>query len=403
LSAPLLVSQPDILAVFILLRLMIKTDIAIIGGGITGLWLLNQLQAAGYSTLLFEKSGLGQGQTLSSQGMIHGGLKYNLAGVTSNASETIAAMPGIWQQCFTGEGPVDLHKAKCLAHCYHLFSDAALGGKLAAFLGSKAVRGGAKALKHLPEPFDHAEFKGSVYEIPDMVIDTDSVVTVLAESAGSSIIKGAPTPVSIGGSGIGGLTLLDGTMVEAERYIFAAGAGNEDLLRQSDIAITMQRRPLHQVMVRGALPTLFGHAVSIGSGDKPRMTISTHRTKDLQPVWYLGGDLAETGIHRSSAAQIDFAKNELKRFLPFLDTSDYVFKSWRVDRAEPKTPGTLRPDRPFCEIAGNVLVCWPIKLTLVPLLAREVMKHVIEPPKWPVPTDEHPKAKVGAAPWDLAF
>ena len=382
---------------------MIKTDIAIIGGGITGLWLLSQLQASGYSTLLFEKTGLGQGQTLSSQGMIHGGLKYNLAGVTSNASETIAGMPGIWQQCLTGDGPVDLQNAKCLARSYHLFSDAAFGSKLAAFLGSKAVRGGAKALKHLPEPFDHPDFKGSVYEIPDMVIDTASVVTALAESARGSIIRGAPTPIGDGRSGIVGLTLSDGRKVEAERYIFAAGAGNEDLLRQSDVAVAMQRRPLHQVLVKGPLPTLFGHAVSIGSGDKPRMTISTHKAKDLQPVWYLGGDLAETGIHRSSAAQIEFAKNELKRFLPFLDTNEYEFKSWRVDRAEPKIPGTLRPDRPFCERAGNVLVCWPIKLTLVPLLAQEVMKHVIEPSKWPATSNEYPKAKVGEAPWEQAF
>jgi glycine/D-amino acid oxidase-like deaminating enzyme len=382
---------------------MIKTDIAIIGGGITGLWLLNQLQAAGYSTLLFERTGLGQGQTLSSQGMIHGGLKYNLAGVSSNASETIAGMPGIWQQCLAGDGPVDLHNAKCLARCYHLFSDAALGGKLAAFLGSKAVRGGARALKHLPEPFNHPEFKGSVYEIPDMVIDTASVVAALAESAGSSIIQGAPTPVTEGGSGIVGLTLPDGRTVKAERYIFAAGAGNEDLLRQSDIAVGMQRRPLHQVLVRGPLPTLFGHAVSMGSGDKPRMTISTHKTKDLQPVWYLGGDLAETGIHRSNAAQIEFAKNELKRFLPFIDTSECEFKSWRIDRAEPKTPDTLRPDRPFCAVSGNVLVCWPIKLTLVPLLAREVMKHIIEPSKWPAPSNEYTVAKVGEAPWEQAF
>jgi glycerol-3-phosphate dehydrogenase len=399
----LLVSQPDILAVFAQLRLMIKTDIAIIGGGITGLWLLNQLQAAGYSTLLFEKAGLGQGQTLSSQGMIHGGLKYNLAGVTSNASETIAGMPDIWQQCFAGEGPVDLHNAKCMAQSYHLFSDATLGGKLATFLGSKAVRGGAKALKHLPEPFDHPEFKGSVYEIPDMAIDTATVVTALAESAGNSIIQAAPTPVCNGGSGIVRLTLPDGTAVEAERYIFAAGAGNEDLLRQSDIAVAMQRRPLHQVLVRGPLPKLFGHAVAIGSGDKPRMTISTHKTKDLQTVWYLGGDLAETGIHRSGAAQIEFAKNELERFLPFLDICDYEFKSWRIDRAEPKTPDTLRPDRPFCEKAGNVLVCWPIKLTLVPLLAREVLKHIIEPSKWPAPSGGYLKATVGEAPWDQVF
>lgn len=382
---------------------MIKTDIAIIGGGITGLWLLNQLRAAGYSTLLFEKAGLGHGQTLSSQGMIHGGLKYNLDGVTSSAAETIADMPDIWQRCLTGNGPVDLQNARCLAGCYHLFSDAALGSKLAAFLGSKAVRGGAKALKHLPQPFDHQAFKGSVYEIPDIVIDTTSVLNVLGKLAESSIIQGAPIPIAQSESGIAGLTLPDGTKVEAERYIFAAGAGNEDLLEYANIAIGMQRRPLHQVLVKGALPTIFGHAVSIGSGYKPRMTISTHKTKDLTPVWYLGGDLAETGVRRSNTEQVEFAKSELQQFLPFIDTSECLFQSWRVDRAEPKMPGTLRPDRPFCEANGNVLVCWPIKLTLVPLLANDVMKHITGPSKWPARSNEPQNVMVGQPPWEQVF
>ena len=51
------------------------TQIAIIGGGVCGLWLLNQLSREGYQTLLFEKDALGSGQSLASQGMIHGGIK----------------------------------------------------------------------------------------------------------------------------------------------------------------------------------------------------------------------------------------------------------------------------------------------------------------------------------------
>ena len=102
---------------------MIKTDITIIGGGITGLWLLSLLRSQGYEALLFEKSKLGSGQTLASQGMIHGGLKYNLDGVTGEASETIASMPGIWRQCLAGDGVVDLSNVACLAWQYYLFSE----------------------------------------------------------------------------------------------------------------------------------------------------------------------------------------------------------------------------------------------------------------------------------------
>ncbi|MEZ5480827.1 MAG: FAD-dependent oxidoreductase [Porticoccaceae bacterium] len=55
----------------------INVDIAIIGGGIAGLWLLNRLVSAGYNAILFEQSALsGSDQTVASQGMIHGGIKY---------------------------------------------------------------------------------------------------------------------------------------------------------------------------------------------------------------------------------------------------------------------------------------------------------------------------------------
>ncbi|HCC44093.1 MAG TPA: FAD-binding oxidoreductase, partial [Gammaproteobacteria bacterium] len=55
---------------------MQKIDIAILGGGIAGLWLLNLLVSRGYSVVLLEKEALGAGQTIASQGMIHGGVKY---------------------------------------------------------------------------------------------------------------------------------------------------------------------------------------------------------------------------------------------------------------------------------------------------------------------------------------
>ena len=48
--------------------------IIIIGGGIAGLWMLNRLRAEGYDVMLLEKNQLGAGQTIASQGMIHGGI-----------------------------------------------------------------------------------------------------------------------------------------------------------------------------------------------------------------------------------------------------------------------------------------------------------------------------------------
>ena len=85
-------------------RQTITCDVAIIGGGIAGLWLLNRLVNDGYNALLFEQTALGGEQTVASQGMIHGGIKYTLSGTLSGASEAIADMPAHWQACMEGKG-----------------------------------------------------------------------------------------------------------------------------------------------------------------------------------------------------------------------------------------------------------------------------------------------------------
>lgn len=93
----------------------LHTDIAIIGGGIAGLWCLNQLRGQGYSAILFEQEALGSHQTIGSQGMIHGGVKYALAGAWSGSSETISAMPAAWRQGLAGKGKVDLSGCRVLS------------------------------------------------------------------------------------------------------------------------------------------------------------------------------------------------------------------------------------------------------------------------------------------------
>ncbi len=51
----------------------LSTDILIVGGGIAGLWLNARLRRAGYATVLVESASLGGGQSVKSQGIIHGG------------------------------------------------------------------------------------------------------------------------------------------------------------------------------------------------------------------------------------------------------------------------------------------------------------------------------------------
>ena len=53
----------------------ILIDVLIVGGGAAGLFALHALRGAGASVLLVENNSLGFGQTTSSQGILHAGVK----------------------------------------------------------------------------------------------------------------------------------------------------------------------------------------------------------------------------------------------------------------------------------------------------------------------------------------
>ena len=90
-----------------------NVDVLIVGGGIAGLWLLAELRAAGVNALLATDE-LGKGQTIASQGIIHGGTKYALTGKLTGATLAIGDMPRIWRSALNGEGAVDLKRVNIL-------------------------------------------------------------------------------------------------------------------------------------------------------------------------------------------------------------------------------------------------------------------------------------------------
>ena len=125
----------------------IDVDIAIIGGGIAGCWLLRLLTEKGYRAVLFEADQLGCDQTLASQGMIHGGLKYALSGRLTGASEAIAGMPARWRRCLAGQDTIDLSGVPLLADTYHMFAQRTTLGRPTSFFASKALRGRVNRLE----------------------------------------------------------------------------------------------------------------------------------------------------------------------------------------------------------------------------------------------------------------
>ncbi|HSC83366.1 MAG TPA: FAD-dependent oxidoreductase [Pseudomonas sp.] len=353
----------------------LSTDVLIIGGGIAGLWLNARLRRQGFATLLVESASLGGGQSLKSQGIIHGGAKYALHGALTGASEAIADMPRRWREAQAGAGELDLSGVRLLSDAHYLWSPGSLAGNLTSFFASKAVRGRVDQVKgeQLPPALQHPKFKGKVYRLAELVFDVPSLIERLAELAGDSLLAGHDIAPLHDGDELVGLR-VDGREIRAQRIVLSAGQGNAALLSAFGLTQPAQQlRPLHMVLVKGpSLKPLYAHC--LGGGPKPRVTVTSHPAADGQWVWYLGGDIAEAaGVARDEAAQIQAAQKELGELLPWVDLSSAKWATLRVDRAEPAQSGLVRPDNAFLAEQGKLLVGWPTKLALSPDFSDRVL------------------------------
>ena len=379
----------------------IHIDAAIFGGGIAGLWLLNVLRGKGYGVVLLEAGRLGGGQTLASQGLIHGGLKYALGGALTSGSEAIAGMPARWRACLASVGEVDLGTLQPLSEHFCLFSQDRALGRLSGFLASKALRGRIRRLAapQFPSFLHNGAFNGLAYQIDDFVLDPLALVQRLAETGAPHIYQ-APQNAALALHDQGAIIEVGALRIKCNRLIFAAGQGNEDLLRRLNIPLAMQRRPLHQVLVRHPdCGPFFAHCLTGLTRPEPKLTITSHPYGQGDWLWSIGGQLATDGAQHSAAEQRERARHALQTCLPWLNWGRAKIQCFRIERAEPRQPWGQRPDAAFAEARGRCIVCWPTKLTLAPDLGDKVL-GLLPRPQHPSPAPlDLPAAKVGAPPW----
>lgn len=350
-----------------------KLDALIIGGGIAGLWSLATLKRRGYQVILLEKEALGAKQTLACQGIIHGGTKYALTGRLSGAAQAIGAMPARWQAARHGQEAVDLSGVRILSEHQYLWVNHGIGGKLTAFFAGKIMRSRMQRLQGDALPaFLPRDFAGHCYALAEPVLHVPDILAAFARQYQDCILTDCLWRQD------GNIVFANGMPLVADYMIYTAGENNAALSRTPG-----QIRPLRMTALRvGAdAPDIYGHC--LGTGDKPKLTLTTH-PDNAGKVYYIGGQPAEEGVHRAPERQLELVKNLLRHTMPWLPESHLQgqYYSFLINRAEGSNCGS-RPDRPVVIQAGKTITAYPTKLAFAPLLAEKIAACLPSPAGYP--------------------
>jgi choline dehydrogenase-like flavoprotein len=146
-------------------------DAVIIGGGAAGLWTLDRLVARGYQVVLLEAFELGSGQTIASQGILHGGLKYTLSGMLTPSAKAIREMPVIWRECLEGKREPKLTRTMVRSpHCY-LWRTESVASRLGMIGARVGLRVAPQAIAKDDRPVALMNCPGTVAKIDEQVIE----------------------------------------------------------------------------------------------------------------------------------------------------------------------------------------------------------------------------------------
>jgi len=403
-----------------------QVDVAIFGGGAAGLGILNKLTRDGYNAVLIERNYLGSVQTIASQGIIHGGGKYEKRSTGAatreqrqKSIESIATMPGLWDEAIDGkEGLLpDLSNLRVLSDtCYVWFSRSSIMSPAYSFILDHLGRG--KINTPIEEistsdpraPTELLESAKKLYKMGEKVIDPRSLISVLARPVLIRVIYADETFMENDASNVRSISLVDKTKGGQIRLIpnavvLAAGEGSKNLLEQLNVRGELtQVRPLHMITLIGEdLPPLYAHCMD---ELKTALTITTHYSESGVRAWRIGGEPAEKGVNMDESELIDHVKSELSKRLPTLTVdSSLEWRTDRINRAEGKMPRGKRPANPIIKkVGGNIVYVSPTKLAFLPRVCDEALMAIqemgIKPKGRVLDLDLSSPLRIAKAPYD---
>ena len=161
-----------------------------------------------------------------------------------NESEAIAEMPFRWRNCLhSKEGEIDLRGTKILSNNYYMYSESKIG-KLASFFASKALRGRIEKVAHDDKPEVFNQFKGLLYKLNDLVLNTESLLRELLSGLEDRVFKLECSDKTVKKIDRGYQLNLSDTKIETDTLINCSGNGTQSLLETLNISeFNIQNRP----------------------------------------------------------------------------------------------------------------------------------------------------------------
>jgi hypothetical protein len=370
----------------------IGLDVLIVGGGITGLWLLNELHQRHYSAVLLERRELGGEQTNHSHVYLHRGYMYRSVSLA-------AGLTGVntrWRDWLDERNPV-----YGAGPSYFGFwnSDNAL--EKVAFWDHPALR-----LPHDEAPLPLALRGGEVkvlYRSREICLDGHWLVSQLSLNVSrfiqridriNAIVRNPLRTVNTVH-----VTLPDGVIRTflPKALVLTAGAGNQALLHQMSggdpellgaLQGAQQIRLAHMLVVRGkrnTLAPLTGVFADLGG------LFIVSRNLENEVVWLISDDrsppvwFADDWTAHDTRRWLPNVLASLERLAPNYFGTDSLKSrlEWGVyaaPKAEGKAAGFL-PSEVRTEQCGmdNVVAVWPSKLTLAPKATEDVLGLLQQP------------------------
>lgn len=390
-----------------------RLDAVIFGGGAAGLWLLDRLSRDGHHVVLLEARGLGAGQTVGSQAILHVGSTSTESGLATRVIKPLRELPNLWRNALLGRIAPNLTRTRLRSECCYLWQVESLGLQVASGRSRLAVRSDSEILAPDERPAALAEVAGPVSRLPEQVICPASFLADLADQYRDRLLQidveqglrfrlnspGEVDAIQLT-SPTGGSTLE----LKPRQVIFTAGSDNARLRELVGLSVdALPSRSLHMVLARGNLPELNGHCIE---ATQTIVTVTSDIDDDGRTVWQIGGPLAESGFKREPHVQTERVREELARILPRLDLRAIEWSAYRLDRAEGELGSNSRREAVQVFCAGNVTTGCPTKLVLAPVLAAEIADRASSPyittPFDSTPLADWPRPETAALPWNEA-